>query len=61
MTDINLLDEYSGNTIPEDHTSLCLQFIFQSDKTTLQNKKIESIIDHLKTVLVTKFNATIRT
>lgn len=61
LTDINLLDEYSGNTIPEDHTSLCLQFIFQSDKTTLQNKKIESIIDHLKTVLVTKFNATIRT
>ena len=61
LRDINLIDEYSGNTIPKDHTSLCLQFVFQSDKTTLQNKKIESIIDHIKTVLITKFNATIRT
>ena len=61
LTEINLIDEYSGKTIPDDHSSLCLQFVFQSDKTTLQNKKIEAIIDHLKMVLITKFNVTIRT
>lgn len=60
LIDINLLDEYAGKNIPKDHTSLCLQFVFQSDKTTLQNKTIEGIMDHLKTVLITKFNATIR-
>ena len=61
LININLLDEYKGKNIPKDSTSLCLQFIFQSDKTTLENKKIENIMDHLKTVLITKFNATIRT
>lgn len=61
LTDITLLDEYSGKMIPENHISLCFQFIFQSDKGTLQNKKIENIIEHLKTILVTKFKAIIRT
>lgn len=61
LTDINLLDEYSGKMIPENHTSLCFQFVFQSNKGTLQNKKIENIIEHLKTILVTRFKAIIRT
>ena len=61
LVDINLLDEYDGKNIPKDYTSLCLQFVFQSNKTTLQNKKIETILDHLKTILITKFEATIRT
>ena len=60
LTEINLLDEYRGTSIPDEHTSLCLQLIFQSDKETLQNKKVEKIIDNLKTLLTTKFNATIR-
>lgn len=60
LTEITLLDEYSGKNIPDDHISLCLQFVFQSNKMTLQNKKIENIIDNLKKVLVTKFDATIR-
>jgi phenylalanyl-tRNA synthetase beta chain len=38
LTDINLLDEYRGSSIPADHTSLCIQFVFQSDKQTLKNK-----------------------
>jgi len=60
LKEINLLDEYRGKSIPDEHTSLCLQLIFQSDKETLQNKKVETIIDSLKTVLTNKFNATIR-
>jgi phenylalanyl-tRNA synthetase beta chain len=60
LTEINLLDEYRGTSIPDEHTSLCLQLIFQSDKETLKNKKVEMIIDNLKTLLTTKFNATIR-
>jgi phenylalanyl-tRNA synthetase beta chain len=60
LIEINLLDEYRGTSIPDEHISLCLQLIFQSDKETLKNKKVETIIDNLKTLLTTKFNATIR-
>ena len=58
---INLIDKYSGNNIPTNQTSLCLQFIFQSDKTTLQNKEIENILNHIQTILATQFDAKIRT
>lgn len=57
---INLLDEYRGKSIPEKHTSLCLQLIFQSDEKTLQTKRVENIVDNLKTLLTNKFKATIR-
>ena len=60
LTKINLLDEYRGTSIPENHTSLCLQLIFQSDEKTLQTKKVENIVDNLKTLLTNKFKATIR-
>jgi phenylalanyl-tRNA synthetase beta subunit len=42
LTEINLLDEYKGKSIPENHVSLCLQLIFQSNQKTLQNKEIEN-------------------
>jgi len=58
---INLIDKYSGTNIPTNQTSLCLQFIFQSNKTTLQNNEIENILNHIQTILITKFNAKIRT
>jgi phenylalanyl-tRNA synthetase beta chain len=61
LTDINLLDEYRGSSIPADHTSLCIQFVFQSDKQTLKNKKIERILDHLKSLLIAEFNVVMRT
>ena len=60
LININLLDEYRGTSIPEEHTSLCLQLTFQSEQETLQNKKVEKILSNLKTILITKFNATIR-
>jgi phenylalanyl-tRNA synthetase beta chain len=60
LNEINLLDEYSGKSIPKNHTSLCVQFIFQSNQETLQNKKVETIIENLKLVLMTKFDAKIR-
>ena len=60
LTEIHLLDEYTGASIPDKHISLCLQFVFQSENKTLKNKKIEMILDHLKLLLVEKFNATIR-
>jgi phenylalanyl-tRNA synthetase beta chain len=57
---INLIDKYSGKNIPIDQTSLCLQFIFQSKQRTLQNNEIENILNHIQTILVTKFDAKIR-
>jgi phenylalanyl-tRNA synthetase beta chain len=61
LTEINLLDEYRGSSIPVDHTSLCIQFVFQSDQETLKNKKIEKILDHLKSLLVDQFKVVMRT
>lgn len=60
LSEITLLDEYKGKSIPDQHTSLCLQLIFQSNEKTLQNKEIEKIIENLRNVLTTKFNAVIR-
>jgi phenylalanyl-tRNA synthetase beta chain len=60
LSEINLLDEYRGSTIPKNSTSLCLQLIFQSTEKTLENKEIETIISNLQSVLTNKFNAIIR-
>jgi len=60
LSEINLLDEYRGSSIPESHTSLCLQLIFQSDKKTLENKQIDNIIISLQVLLTREFGALIR-
>ena len=60
LKEIHLLDEYRGKSIPDKHTSLCLQLVFQSNLETLKNKKVERITNHLTNVLNKKFNATIR-
>ena len=60
LSGIHLLDEYKGASIPDQHTSLCLQLTFQSNEKTLQNKEIEEILKNIRHVLATKFNATIR-
>ena len=60
LSEINLLDEYRGKSIPEQHTSLCLQLVFQSNEKTLQSKEIEIIIKNLKLLLTQKVDALIR-
>jgi phenylalanyl-tRNA synthetase beta chain len=60
LSEVNLLDEYRGQSIPEDKTSLCLQLVFQSSEKTLENKDVENIINKLQLVLINKFNANIR-
>lgn len=61
LSEINLLDDYQGQSIPDQQTSLCLELIFQSNKKTLENKEIENIITKLQRILINKFNAVIRT
>lgn len=60
LSEINLLDEYRGTSIPDGSTSLCLQLVFQSKEKTLENKEIENIIKSLQLILVNKFDALIR-
>ncbi len=60
LTQINLLDEYKGKSIPDKHVSLCVQLVFQSNKKTLQSKEVENIINNLQLLLTNKFNAVIR-
>jgi len=58
---VMLLDQYNGLSIPKNHTSLCLELTFQSNKKTLQSKEVEKIIETLKILLSKTFNVTIRT
>ena len=60
LSEINLLDEYQGQSIPAKHTSLCFQLVFQSKTRTLETKEIETIIQKFQSILIQKFNATIR-
>lgn len=60
LKEINLLDEYRGQSIPSHHTSLCLQLIFQSDFETLQTENVETILANLTSILTKEFHATIR-
>jgi phenylalanyl-tRNA synthetase beta chain len=60
LSDIHLLDEYRGKSIPEGSTSLCLQLVFQSKEKTLETKEVENIMNHLQFVLSNKFDALIR-
>lgn len=60
LSEINLLDEYRGSSIPEGCTSLCVQLIFQSDQKTLENKEVEAIVTNLQSALTNKFNVIIR-
>ena len=60
LSQIHLKDEYTGKYIPNQHISLCLQLVFQSNEKTLQNKEIEKILNNLKLVLAENFNAIIR-
>jgi phenylalanyl-tRNA synthetase beta chain len=60
LSEINLLDEYRGQSIPANHISLCLQLIFQSPTRTLENKEIEVILKKLQLILINKCNAIIR-
>ena len=61
LKEINLLDEYRGKSIPKDHTSLCLQLVFQSDFETLQTEQVENIIKNLTDVLTQSCEVVIRT
>lgn len=61
LKEVNLLDEYRGKSIPQNHISLCLQLVFQSNQETLQTEQIESIIKNLTNVLAQSFDIRIRT
>jgi phenylalanyl-tRNA synthetase beta chain len=47
LSEVNLLDEYRGKSIPDGQTSLCLQLVFQSNKKTLETKEIDNILNKL--------------
>ena len=61
LSEVNLLDEYQGESIPDNHISLCLQLVFQSNNKTLQTKDIEIILQNLQLILTEKFGVLLRT
>jgi phenylalanyl-tRNA synthetase beta chain len=61
LNEVNLLDEYKGTSIPENHISLCLELVFQSGERTLENKEVENILNQLQRLLKDSFKVQIRT
>jgi phenylalanyl-tRNA synthetase beta chain len=57
---INLLDQYQGQSIPKNCTSLCIQLIFQSSEKTLLNKEVDDIIIKLQSLLQNNYDVIIR-
>jgi phenylalanyl-tRNA synthetase beta chain len=55
LTNVELLDEYKGTSIPLDSTSLCIQLTFQSNKKTLRTKEVEKIVNAIQEQLVKKY------
>ena len=60
LTNLKLLDEYRGANIPKGQTSLCIQLIFQSNEKTLMTKEVETIVNDLQKLLVTKYGILLR-
>jgi phenylalanyl-tRNA synthetase beta chain len=60
LISIDLLDEYKGNSIPKQMTSLCIQLTFQSNEKTLLTIEVEKIIQNIKIVLTQEFKSIFR-
>lgn len=60
LTNLKLLDEYRGTNIPKGQTSLCIQLIFQSNEKTLTTKEVETVVNDLEKLLVTKYGILLR-
>lgn len=60
LTNIVLLDQYKGEFIPKDSTSICLQLTFQSSEKTLVTKEIEEIVKNIQNTLEKVHSITVR-
>ena len=55
LIQLDLLDEYKGESIPIDCTSLCIQLTFQSKEQTLRTEEIETIIESIQSTLMDEY------
>ena len=56
LIQLDLLDEYQGESIPTNCTSLCIQLTFQSTKKTLRTEEVEIIVNSIQSILVKEYN-----
>lgn len=60
LKNIELVDKYDGNPIPNHQISLCIQLTFQSLEKTLLTKEIEKNIENIQKFLIEEYNIKIR-
>ena len=60
LINVDLVDQYCGDTIPLNHSSLCFKLTFQSKIKTLQTNEIEKILSEIKNGLKIKFATEMR-
>ena len=56
LTNVELLDEYKGTSIPLNSISLCIQLTFQSNEKTLRTKEVEKIVNAIQRKLVEEYD-----
>ncbi len=60
LTEIRLLDVYSGKGIPEDKVSFTIRAIFQKRERTLTDEEADNLRDRIVSLLVKKFKINFR-
>ena len=60
LRSVNLFDQYQGKGVPEGSKSLAFRFTLQDTEGTLEDQKVEAVMDHLLGQL-TKAGASLRT
>nr|YP_009163645.1 phenylalanyl tRNA synthetase beta subunit [Triparma laevis]BAS19099.1 phenylalanyl tRNA synthetase beta subunit [Triparma laevis] len=60
LINIELLDQYRGETIPLNHSSLCLKLTFQSKFKTLETNDIDKVLNEIEKGLKIKFATQMR-
>ncbi len=60
VTDLKLFDVYRGKGIDLGKKSLAFKVLMQDTQKTLTDDEVETVMAHIKDILATRFNATLR-
>lgn len=60
IRDVQIFDVYQGEHVAEDEKSLALRLVFQSDKKTLTDDEIGSVMDKVLSALEKEHSAKLR-
>jgi phenylalanyl-tRNA synthetase beta chain len=60
LKEIELFDDYRGESVPERQRNLAFSLLYRSDERTLTDKDVGTIHNKVRESLVEEFNVTLR-